>query len=63
MPIPLITLNKSLVFKDISGEFKYKLVNDDINIILDNLFLTTNSKLQFEDSAASIKYNFENKPN
>ena len=50
---------QGLVFKDISGEFKYKLVNDDINIILDNLFLTTNSKLQFEDSAASIKYNFE----
>jgi len=50
---------QDLVFNDISGEFKYKLVNDDINIILDNLFLTTNSKLQFEDSAASIKYNFE----
>ncbi len=50
---------QGLVFKDISGEFEYKLVNDDINIILDNLFLTTNSKLQFEDSAASIKYNFE----
>ena len=50
---------QGLIFKDISGEFKYKLVNDDINIILDNLFLTTNSKLQFEDSAASIKYNFE----
>ena len=50
---------QGLVFKDISGEFEYKLVNEDINIILDNLFLTTNSKLQFEDSAASIKYNFE----
>ena len=29
---------QGLIFKDISGEFKYKLVNDDINIILDNLF-------------------------
>ena len=50
---------QGLIFKDINGEFKYKLDNDDINIILDNLFLTTNSKLQFEDSAASIKYNFK----
>ena len=50
---------QGLVFKDISGEFEYELVNDDVNIILDNLFLTTNSKLQFEDSAASIKYNFQ----
>ena len=50
---------QGLVFNDISGEINYKLINDDINIILDNLFLTTNSKLQFEDSAASIKYNLK----
>jgi len=49
--------NQGLVFQEIKGDINLKLVNDDLNIILDNLFLTTNSKLKFENSSASIKYN------
>ena len=51
--------NQSLVFQEIKGDVNLKLVNDELNIILDNLFLTTNSKLKFEDSSASVKYNLE----
>ena len=50
---------EGMVFKDISGDVNLKLVDDDMVIILDNLFLTTNSKLKFENSSASIKYNLE----
>ena len=51
--------NQSMVFQEIKGDVNLKLVNDELNIILDNLFLTTNSKLKFEDSSASVKYNLE----
>ena len=51
--------NQGMVFQEIKGDVNLKLVNDDLNIILDNLFLTTNSKLKFEDSSASVKYNLE----
>lgn len=51
--------NQSLVFQEIKGDVNLKLINDELNIILDNLFLTTNSKLKFEDSSASVKYNLE----
>ena len=51
--------NQGMVFQEIKGDVNLKLVNDELNIILDNLFLTTNSKLKFEDSSASVKYNLE----
>lgn len=51
--------NQGMVFQEIKADVNLKLVNDDLNIILDNLFLTTNSKLKFEDSSASVKYNLE----
>ncbi|MDB2679960.1 YhdP family protein [Methylophilaceae bacterium] len=51
--------NQGMVFQEINGNINLKLVNDDLNIILNNLFLTTNSKLKFEDSSASVKYNLE----
>ena len=51
--------NQGMVFQEIKGDVNLKLVNDELNIVLDNLFLTTNSKLKFEDSSASVKYNLE----
>ena len=51
--------NQGMVFQEIKGDVNLKLVNDELHIILDNLFLTTNSKLKFEDSSASVKYNLE----